>query len=447
MKKLVFSFVTVIVIFSILTLIFSFFSKTNRVYSINIENATSTQNIFKYGLEAAVISTDFLNKTKSSFIEQKADFIEVDLNKMVLSLYKNGEPILNYKVQSKGRPGSWWETPAGLYKIELKEKTHFSSIGKVYQPWSMQFQGNFFIHGWPYYEGGQETSAQFTGGCIKLATSDAKDLYKNVLVGVPVLVFNEEQITDDYKYAQNLPEISSTHYLAADLKNNFVFLNKNSSELVPIASVTKLMTALVASEYINLGKNITIDSKSLVFTSKPRLVSGSSIEAFELLHLLLEESSNEAAEALASYLGRDRFIELMNNKALAIGLKNTKFVDPSGSGNENISSAEDLFILAKYIYNNRSFILKISAGQLNTGINQNLLFPSINNFNEFTGSDGFVGGKVGETIKAKQTILSIFSMAVENSEKRPVVFISLGSNDRKADVVNLKGYIEEYFKF
>jgi D-alanyl-D-alanine carboxypeptidase len=447
MKKLVFSFVTIIIIFSILTLIFSFFSKTNKVYSINIENATSTQGIFKYGLEAAVISTDFLNKTKSSFITQKADFIEVDLNKMVLSLYKNGVSVLNYKVQSKGRPGSWWETPAGLYKIELKEKTHFSSIGKVYQPWSMQFQGNFFIHGWPYYENGQETSTQFTGGCIKLNTVDAKNLYREVLTGIPVLVFNQEQITDNFMYLPNLPELASDNYLVADLKNNFIFVNKNSSELVPIASVTKLMTALVASEYINLGKNIPINKISLVSTSKSRLVSGTSIEAFELLHLLLEESSNEAAEVLAGYLGKERFVQLMNKKALAIGLKNTTFVDPSGIGGGNVSSAEDLFILAKYIYNNRSFIFKISTGLLNTGINENFSFPKLNNFNEFVGEEGFVGGKVGETIIAKQTILSVFDLPLKDGVSRPIVFISLGSSDRKEDVIKLKNYIKEYFNY
>ncbi len=444
MKKALVSFIVVISVFSVLTLIFSFFGTTNKVYSINIENASSTDNVFEYGLAPTVINTDFLKKAKAAFISQQADFIEADLNKMTLNLYKNGTPVLSFQIQSKGRPGSWWETPAGLYKIELKEKKHFSSIGKVYQPWSMEFQGNFFIHGWPYYESGQETSSQYTGGCIKLKTTDAKELYDETDVGTPVLVFNEEDTSDAFAYLPNPPLVSSEHYLAADLKNNFIFINKDSAESVPIASLTKLMTALVASEYINLGKNLVVGKGSLVPTSKSRLVAGTSIEAFELLHLLLEESSNEAAEVLASYIGRDHFIQLMNKKAQAIGLKNTIFTDPSGSDNGNVSTAEDLFTLAKYIYNNRSFLLKISDAELNTGINQNFIFPGIGNFNEFTGEAGFLGGKVGQTLKAKQTILSVFNLSFKG-EDRPVVFISLGSTDEKNDVLNLKNYVSEYF--
>jgi len=443
-KKVLYSFLIIIVTFSVLTTIFSFFKTPTKVYSVYLENASSTNPTIDYGLLPTIINTDFLNKAKVSLISNGVDFIEVDLNLMSLNLYRNGKPSLTFKIQSKGRPGSWWETPIGIYKIELKEKTHFSSIGRVYQPWSMQFQGNFFIHGWPYYEGGKETSFQFTGGCIKLNTIDAKSLYGEVTTGMPVLVFNEEHENDSYKYQLVSPELLSNNYLAVDLNNNFIFTSKNSSEQVPIASITKLMTAIVASEYINLGKNIIVNSDYLVYTSKPRLTKGMTIEPFELIHLLLEESSNEAAEVLANNIGRDYFISLMNKKALAIGLKDTIFVDSSGSGGGNISTAQDLFILAKYIYNNRSFILKISSGQLNTGINKNFSFPSISNFNEFTGQDDFLGGKVGKTKEAGETIISIFNLTF-NGAKRPILFVSLGSTDGKEDILKLKEFVQQKF--
>jgi hypothetical protein len=444
MKKIFLSFFIIIVTFSVLTIIFSFFKTPTKVYSVYLENASSTNPTMDYGLLPTVISTDFLNKTKISLISSKVYFIEVDLNKMNLNLYKSGELSLSFKIQSKGRPGSWWETPIGMYKIELKEKTHFSSIGRVYQPWSMQFQGNFFIHGWPYYEGGQETSSQFTGGCVKLNTLDAKSLFDEVITGMPVLVFNEEYHKDSFKHELSLPELSSNHFLAADLNNDYIFTSKNQSEQVPIASITKLMTALVASEYINLGKSLVVGSSSLVYTSKPRLTKGLSIESFELLHLLLEESSNESAEVLANNIGRNYFIDLMNKKALAIGLKNTTFVDPAGGGNGNISTVEDLFMLGKYIFNNRSFILKISSGQLNTGINKDFIFPNINNFNEFTDQSDFIGGKVGKTTGAGETIISIFDLNF-GGNKRSILFISLGSTDGKADIIKLKEFVQKNF--
>jgi serine-type D-Ala-D-Ala endopeptidase (penicillin-binding protein 7) len=447
MKKILFSFLIIIVTFSVLTFVLSFIKiPTQKAYSVYLESASSTTPTIDYGLLPTMINTDFLNKTKNSLISKEIDFIEVNLEKMKLSLYKKGQIISVFDIQSKGRPGSWWETPIGIYKIESKIKNHFSSIGHVYQPWSLQFQGNFFIHGWPYYEGGLETSSQFTGGCVKLKTDDAKNLYNEVVVGTPVIVFNEEYKKDEFKYKFKLPELSGTNFLAADLDSNFVFTEKNTSEIVPIASITKLMTALVSAEYINLGKNIVVNKEYLIQTSKSRLVHGMNIEAFELLHLLLEESSNEAAEVLANSIGRDYFVGLMNKKALAIGLKNTTFVDPSGISSDNVSTAEDLFILANYIINNRSFILKISAGQLNGGINKDFSFPNLNNFNQFSDQVEFVGGKIGKTKEAGETIISIFNLNFGNN-LRQIVFISLGSLDVKNDILTLRDFVQKNFSY
>ncbi|PIP46640.1 MAG: hypothetical protein COX15_00070, partial [Candidatus Colwellbacteria bacterium CG23_combo_of_CG06-09_8_20_14_all_42_19] len=83
--------------------------------------------------------------------------------------YEKGVFVNEFAILSKGKEGSWWETPAGLYKVQSKEKEHFSSFGRVYQPWSMAFQGNFFIHGWPYYPGGRAVESTYSGGCIRLA--------------------------------------------------------------------------------------------------------------------------------------------------------------------------------------------------------------------------------------------------------------------------------------
>ena len=93
----------------------------------------------------------FLNY-KKNYIENEASFVEVDLRKMIVSLYGRGLLLKTLPVTMKGREGSWWETPTGNYKAILKERNHFSSIGKVWMPYSIQFYGNFFIHGLPYYE-------------------------------------------------------------------------------------------------------------------------------------------------------------------------------------------------------------------------------------------------------------------------------------------------------
>src|SRR3989344_3348659 len=81
------------------------------------------------------------------------------------------------------------QTPNGVYKIRSREENHFSSIGEVWMPWSMHFYGNYFIHGWPYYPSGAPVADTYSGGCIRLSTSDAKELFGEVKNGMPVLAY------------------------------------------------------------------------------------------------------------------------------------------------------------------------------------------------------------------------------------------------------------------
>ncbi len=395
---------------------------------------------FEYGSWPELSNTDFFNEVKNKFIAEKKDFIESDLSKMELRVYLGGEVKKQVNILSKGREGSWWETPAGLYRVEGKEKNHFSSFGQVYMPWSMPFQGNFFIHGWPYYPGGEPVDSTYSGGCIRLATEDAKAVFDLVKSGVPVLVYDDGFKSDEFKYNFMGPQISANNFLAADLGNNFVFLEKNSTATVPIASITKLITAVVATEYINLEKELTVPEAAKVYTSKSRLKPGEKVSLFDLLHLLLLESSNEAAITIANHLGPKRFVELMNLKAAALGMKNSKFVDSSGKEPENISSAEDLFVLSKYLFNNRSFILKISAGNIKNSAYGQSLYQDLENFNVFQDDPDFIGGKVGQTIEAGQTILSIFETEL-NGQKRAIVIIALGSLDRVTDAKQMIEYV------
>lgn len=383
----------------------------------------------------ALQNANFFAETKKSFIEAKASFMEADLTAMTLKVYKDGEVIKEVPIRTKGREGSWWETPAGLYRIEAKDTRHFSKFGGVYQPWSMVFQGNFFIHGWPYYPDGTPVSSLYSGGCIRLSTDDAKAVYALAEIGMPVLVYQKDFGTDDFGYMPKVvsADVSAKEYLAADLKNNFVFLGADTRGGAPVASIVKLMTALVAAEYINLDKEITVPKEAAVFTSRPRLQPGDKVSAYQLLYPLLQESSNEAAVTLASAVGRDYFVNLMNKKAAALGMVNTHFADPAGVSPENISTAEDLFLFAKYLLNNRSFILKITSGTVGANAYGPSEFKDLNNFNVFAGQANFLGGKVGETEQAGQTMLAIWNENL-GGEVRPMVIVVLGSKDKITDV-------------
>lgn len=419
-------------------LVFFFFRQTVYNYAFFVPGTAAADPLpLEYGSAPAFSEPDFFNKTEQKLIASGASFIKADLAAMKLVVYQNGAPVVEVPIKAKGKEGSWWETPSGIYKVESKERNHFSSFGGVYMPWSLEFQGNFFIHGWPTYPGGAPVASSFSGGCIRLATGDAEKVYDAAAIGMPVLVFNRSFVSDGYAYSVKAPPIGAREYLAADLRSNFVFFSRGDKEKAPIASLTKLVTALVAAEYLNLDRDIVITPSMIVKTSRPRLYPGERVKIYALLLPLLLESSNEAAEALAQAVGRDRFIALMNEKAKALGMADTAFTDPSGAGDGNVSTAEDLFTLAKYLYYNRSFILKITAGDLSTSGYANASFRDIANFNDFAGDPAFVGGKVGETTAAGETGLYIFTLPAALGAARPVVTIVLGSSDRKGDAAAL----------
>ena len=403
--------------------------------ALNLPFQKEAEINFDYGPQPALARADVFNQVKSQLIDERSDFIEADLSTMKLTVYEGGRATLQVEILTKGREGSWWETPAGIYKIESKEKNHFSSFGQVYQPWSMAFQGNFFIHGWPYYPGGKPVSSTYSGGCIRLSTEDAERVFNLVKTGMPVLVFEEDFSPDNFQYKVEAPTISAANYLVADLRNNYVLFEKSSNEVAPIASITKLVTALTAAEYINLDKTITITNQMIVPTSKPRLKVGQKISAYQLLYPLLEESSNEAATAFANTSGRERFVKLMNAKANALGMDNTKFVDATGSGSENISTAQDLFNLAKYLYNNRSFVLKISTGRPGDNAYGPPPFQDLSNFNLFTDNPSFVGGKIGKSEAAEEAMLAVFEIDIRGV-KRPIAIIVLGSEGKVEDDIS-----------
>ena len=400
---------------------------------------------FQYGKEPLLAKPSFFAHTYEAFVSAQATFIKADLEAMSLVYYRAGEPLAEYPIKAKGRPGSWWETPAGLYKVQDKRPRHRSSFAGVDLPWSMPFQGNFFIHGIPEYPDGTPVKQSFSGGCIRLNTDDAEELYHLVETGTPILVFaRSNATTDTFQYEPNIPDMDAPHYLVADIGNNTILASSELHQQVSIASITKLMTALVASEYINLDQRVRVGSAGFVQSIVPRLADRQSVSMYSLLQLLLIESSNEAADLIADQLGREVFIARMNEKANAIGMNDTTFTDPSGLDADNVSTLNDLLRLIQYLYNNRSFILELTADQYVATAYDADAFGELNNFNLLSDLEDFYGGKTGETNAAGQTSISLHRFMVRG-EERLIAIAVLGSTDRTRDALRLHTYFQERF--
>ncbi|MEK7586321.1 MAG: CapA family protein, partial [Patescibacteria group bacterium] len=371
--------------------------------------------------------------------------IKVDLKAMKLMLYEGDQLIETIPVLSKGRPGLAWETPTGKYSIKTMEVTHFSSIGRVWMPYSMQFFGNFFIHGWPYYEGGEPVGEGYSGGCIRLATADAKRVFDFTKKGMTITVINGETITggqtSKFTYLTKpdsaLPSLSASAYLVADLESGQTILEKSIDKKLPLASITKLMTALVSLETISQTKQAVVSANALAtYGEAGELKVGEQIKLQDLLYPLLLESSNDASEVIAESAGRHNFITNMNDRAKALGLTATSFADPSGISEKNVSTVSDIFKFTSYLYKDKSYLFSIlkkktatASGHLWTNI-----LP-------FVDDSRYLGGKSGHTMAAGDTLATVFALPLAEFETRPIAIILLDSANREADTTIILNYL------
>ncbi len=147
-------------------------------------------------------------------------------------------------------------------------------------------------------------------------------------------------------------DLKSGVALVLDQDTNEVLFSKNSSAVLPIASITKLMTAVVVTEAgLPLEETLTVsqDDVDTEKHSSSRLKVGTQLSRLEMLHLALMSSENRAAHALGRYYpgGIDAFVAAMNRKALDLGMQDTHYVEPTGLSSRNQSSARDLATLVK----------------------------------------------------------------------------------------------------
>ena len=146
--------------------------------------------------------------------------------------------------------------------------------------------------------------------------------------------------------------LKSSVALVIDQDTNEVLFSKNPSAVLPIASITKLMTGLVISESHQPLTDLLTISQDDIDTekgSRSRLAVGTQLTRGEMMHLALMSSENRAANALGRYFpgGAEAFVAAMNLKAASLGMLDTRYVEPTGLSSKNQSSAQDLALLVK----------------------------------------------------------------------------------------------------
>jgi len=143
------------------------------------------------------------------------------------------------------------------------------------------------------------------------------------------------------------PRLKSAAFIVKNQRTDEMLLVRRADTAQPIASITKLMTAMtILDGHLDMDEKIVVvdDDRDRLRNSQSRLPVGTTLTRMETLHLALMASDNRAARALGRTWpsGLEAFVEAMNRKARALGLENTRFVEPTGLSESNVSSALDL---------------------------------------------------------------------------------------------------------
>jgi len=240
--------------------------------------------------------------------------------------------------------------------------------------------------------------------------------------------------------SNDVPQISAKSVLVYDITDEKMIYENNASKKLPMASITKLMTAIVAIDHKKKSDEYVVFPDALVGENVMGLSEGEVLSLEKLLYGVFMYSGNDAAEALAlNTMDRDDFIETMNKKAKAIGMTDTNFTNPTGlegDGNQH-STAYDLLILSKYAVTNYPEIIKASSTPeiFIEATDDHYAYDMYNQLNLITTYPGVKGLKDGYTPEAGLCLITYLDY-----EGHKIIGIILGSENRRQEMKDLLDY-------
>jgi D-alanyl-D-alanine endopeptidase (penicillin-binding protein 7) len=241
------------------------------------------------------------------------------------------------------------------------------------------------------------------------------------------------------------PKLKSSSVLIIDPSDSSVLYSRNSDVAAPIASITKLMTALVVLDaHQPMGESLAITQAEteLPKTNFSRLTVGTVLTRGDLMHLALMSSENRAAHALGTYYpgGVPALVRAMNAKARVLGMTNAHFDDPTGLSSENVASPEDLSKLVIAASRNATIREYSTDKSYTVRVHRRLV--------EFHNTDNLVANPAWNIIVQKTGYISeagkclVMEAVIEGRNVVIVLLDSLGKYTRVADAKRVKSWME-----
>lgn len=239
-----------------------------------------------------------------------------------------------------------------------------------------------------------------------------------------------------------LDGIGAQSVLMYDLANNKAIVERDIKKRLPMASLTKIMTAIISLENPRSDNSYTVRPEHLVGEDSMGVIPGDKLNLRELLYGLMLNSGNDAAEVLAdnSPLGnRDMFVNAMNEKAIALGLKDTNFTNPSGlEGDGDLhTTAYDLLVITRYALENFPLFREVvkTPEYVIEATDSHQTYYLTNETNLLTSYPGVQGVKTGYTPEAGLCLVTYY----EKDGKR-LIGVLLNSPNRREEMKYLLDY-------
>lgn len=242
------------------------------------------------------------------------------------------------------------------------------------------------------------------------------------------------------KNSSQAPIITAKSALIYDLFSEKVLFSKNPKKKLPMASLTKIMTAIVAIESARQDDKYLVFSEDLVGENSMGLTVGETLTLKELLYGLILTSGNDAAETLASNFegGREKFVEGMNSKAKSLGLTKTHFTNPTGleGDGRQYTTVYDLLVITKYAMQFPLFRKVAMTFDYHIPYSENhKAFYLQNQTNLLTSYPGVFGVKDGYTPEAGLCLVTYLEY-----KEHKIIGIILGSDNRREEMKDLLDY-------
>ncbi len=263
-----------------------------------------------------------------------------------------------------------------------------------------------------------------------------------------LLPISEPSYFPIYDSKTEKPVIDAKVGLVYDTRSGRFLFSKNPRIKLPVASLTKILSAVIVLENLNPKDAVVVPKEALkVDAEKQSLYLDEQITVESLMKLMLIESSNDAAYALAYYANTEgiNFVDKMNEKAQVLNMDDSNFLDPAGLNDDAYSTSEDLVKLIKYslkydliwqILTEKSIVIKSTDGKVEHKVESTDQLLGI--------IPDIFGGKTGNTDKALGCMILVVDIPDKNDK---LISIVLGSRSRFDDTKKLIDWVKSAYRW